>query len=83
MLKQMKLDDRKLSIAEMKKAQLIFTSETGKGSRGQFLTLLLVKLWELLKKTLTRAGREAIRAEKRKRADEKERERTGLDENEL
>ena len=52
MLKQMKLDDRKLSIAEMKKAQLIFTSETGKGSRGQLLTLLLVKLWEFLKKKI-------------------------------
>ncbi len=81
LLKQMKLDDRKLSIAEMKKAQLIFTSETGKGSRGQFLTLLLVKLWEFLKKKLTRAGREATRAKKKKREEEKERDRTGLDEN--
>jgi len=83
MLKQMKLDDRKLSIAEMKKAQLIFTSETGKGSRGQLLTLLLVKLWELLKKILTRKGREAMAAEKKKRAEERERNRTGLDENEM
>jgi hypothetical protein len=83
MLKQMKLDDRKLSIAEMKKAQLLFTSETGKGSRGQLLMLLLVKLWEFLKKTFSRAGREATRAEKLKQADEKERAKTGLDENEL
>jgi hypothetical protein len=81
MLKQMKLDDRKLSIAEMKKAQLLFTSETGKGSRGQLLTLLLVKLWEFLKKKLSKAGREATRTEKKKRAEEREQDRTGLDEN--
>ena len=65
MLKQMKLDDRKLSISEMKKSQLIFTSETGKGSRGQLLMLLLVKLWELIKKVATKSGREATRSEKR------------------
>ena len=81
MLKQMKLDDRKLSIAEMKKAQLVFTSETGKGSRGQFLLLLLVKLWELIKKVATKAGREKTRADRQKRAEEKERQETGLDEN--
>jgi len=81
MLKQMKLDDRKLSIAEMKKAQLLFTSETGKGSRGQLLMLLLVKLWEFLKKKISKAGREATRAEKKKLAEERERDRTGLDEN--
>ena len=71
MLKQIKLDDRRLSIAEMKKAQLIFTSDTGTGSRGQFFMLLLVKLWEFLKKTFTRSGREATRAEKIKRAEER------------
>jgi len=81
MLKQMKLDDRKLSIAEMKKAQLIFTSETGKGSRGQFLLLLLVKLLELIKKVATKSGREKTRADKLKKAEEKERQETGLDEN--
>jgi len=81
MMKQMKLDDRKLSIAEMKKAQLIFTSETGKGSRGQLLTLLLVKLWELIKKVVTKSGREATRREKNKRAEELELQKTGLDEN--
>ena len=45
--------------------------------------LLLVKLWELLKKILTRKGREAMAAEKKKRAEERERNRTGLDENEM
>jgi Mg-chelatase subunit ChlD len=83
MMKQMKLDDRKLSIAEMKKAQLIFTSETGKGSRGQLLTLLLVKLWVFLKKILTKEGRKTTAAEKKKRAEEQELNRTGLDENEI
>jgi hypothetical protein len=83
MLKQIKLDDRRLSVAEMKKAQLIFTSETGTGSRGQFFVLLLVKLWEFLKKTFSRAGREATRAEKQKRAEDEERNRTGLDEADL
>lgn len=83
MLKQIKLDDRRLSIAEMKKAQLILTSDTGTGKRGQFLVLLLVKLWEFLKKTFSRAGREAKRAEKIKRAEAEERNRTGLDENDL
>jgi Mg-chelatase subunit ChlD len=83
MLKQMKLDDRKLSISEMKKAQLLFTSETGKGSRGQLLTLLLVKLWEFLKSSFSQAGREKRRTEKIKKAEEKEREQTGLDENEM
>jgi Mg-chelatase subunit ChlD len=83
MLKQIKLDDRRLSVAEMKKAQLIFTSDAGTGSRGQFFMLLLVKLWVFLKKTFTRPGREATRAEKMKRAEDEERNRTGLDENEL
>ena len=83
MLKQIKLDDRRLSVAEMRKAQLILTSDTGTGSRGQFFMLLLVKLWEFLKKTFSRAGREATRAEKIKRAEDEERNRTGLDENDL
>jgi Mg-chelatase subunit ChlD len=83
MLKQMKLDDRKLSISEMKKAQLLFTSETGKGSRGQLLMLLLVKLWEFLKSSFSQAGREKRRTENIKKAEEKEREQTGLDENEV
>ena len=83
MLKQMKLDDRRLSVGEMKKAQLIFTSDAGTGSRGQFLMLLLVTLWKILKKTFSRAGRDATRAEKKKRAEDEERNRAGLDESEL
>jgi hypothetical protein len=82
MLKQMKLDDRRLSVGEMKKAQLIFTSDAGTGSRGQFLMLLLVKLWKILKKTFSRAGRDETRAEKKKRAEDEERNRAGLDESE-
>ena len=79
MLKQMKLDDRRLSIAEMKKAQLVFTMDTGAGSRGQLLTLLLVKLWEFLKRYLTRSGREARRAARAAREEEKRRKREEAD----
>jgi hypothetical protein len=50
MLKQMKLDDRRLSIAEMKKAELVFTMDTGAGKRGQMFLLLIIKLIEWLKK---------------------------------
>jgi hypothetical protein len=42
---------------------------------------LLVKLWELIKKIATKSGREATRSEKKKRAEERERQETGLDEN--
>ncbi len=41
--------------------------------------LLLVKLWEFLKKTFTSEGRAAKRAEKSKKAEEKELERSGPD----
>ena len=78
MLKQMKLDGRRLTIEEMKKSQVLLTTDGGTGSRGQLFMLLLVKLWEFLKKTFTREGREAGRAEKKERAEEKERERSGL-----
>jgi hypothetical protein len=54
MLKQMKLDDRHLSIAEMKKAELVFTMDTGTGSRGQMFMLLLIKLIEWLKKVFSK-----------------------------
>ncbi|OHD66482.1 MAG: hypothetical protein A2176_03835 [Spirochaetes bacterium RBG_13_51_14] len=59
MLKQMKLDNRRLSVIEMKKAQLLFTFDSGAGSRGQFLLLLLVKLWEWIKKLFSREARES------------------------
>ncbi|MBN2158982.1 MAG: hypothetical protein JW807_06270 [Spirochaetes bacterium] len=83
MLKQMKLDDRRLTVSEMKKAQVILTMDTGGGSRGQLFMLLLVKLWEWLKKVFSRELREAARAEKKKLAEEKELEKTALDENEM
>ncbi len=78
MLKQMKLDERRLTIDEMKKSQVVLTMDTGAGSRGQLFMLLLVKLWEFLKKTFTSEGRAAKRAEKSKKAEEKELERSGL-----
>ncbi|TFH42818.1 MAG: hypothetical protein E4G96_02640 [Chrysiogenales bacterium] len=84
MLKQMKLDDRRLTVKEMKKAQLILTMDTGAGSRGQLLMLLLIKLWEFLKKAFTKEGREKKRMERKKIKDEKARQRSGLlDENDL
>jgi hypothetical protein len=54
LLKQMKLDDRHLSIAEMKKAQLVFTMDTGTGKRGQMFMLLLIKLIEWIKKIFSK-----------------------------
>ncbi len=52
MLKQMKLDDRHLTIAEMKKAELVFTMDTGAGKRGQMFVLLLIKLIEWIKRVI-------------------------------
>jgi hypothetical protein len=48
-LKEMKLSSKHLSTSEMKKAQMLLTMDVGEGSMGQFLKLLLVKLWELIK----------------------------------
>jgi hypothetical protein len=50
LLKQMKMDERRLSIKEMRQANLFFTADVGRGSMGQFIILLLIKLWETLKR---------------------------------
>lgn len=55
LMKQMKLDDRKLSIAEMKKAQVLFTMDVGKGSMGQFIMLIVIRMIEAVKR-LFRGG---------------------------
>lgn len=47
-LKEMKLSSKTLTTAEMKKAQMLLTMDVGEGSGGQFLKLLLVKLWMLI-----------------------------------
>jgi hypothetical protein len=49
-LKEMKLSSKSLSTSEMKKAQMLLTMDVGEGSAGQFIILLLIKLWELIKK---------------------------------
>jgi hypothetical protein len=54
MLKQMKFDSRRLTIEEMKKADLIFTMNAGGGARGQMLLLLLIRLWQWIKRIFRR-----------------------------
>lgn len=57
MLKQLNMDSRRLSTREMREAQIMLASGIGKGSMGQLLLLLLIKLWELIKKTFSRSAR--------------------------
>ena len=46
-MKNMKLENKKLSLKEMRKAQLTFTFESGEeGSGGKLFLLLLIKLYE-------------------------------------
>lgn len=49
-MKEMKLQQKHLTRSEMKKAMVLLTMDVGEGSMGQFFMLLVVKLWELLKK---------------------------------
>ena len=75
MLKQLNLDGSRLSAREMKKAQILLASGVGKGSMGQLLLLLLIKLWEQIKKIFSRSLREEERARKEEdasRIDEEE-----------
>jgi hypothetical protein len=51
LMKQMQLENRKLSIREMKKAQVLLTMDVGEGSMGQFILLLLVKLYMFIKES--------------------------------
>ena len=53
MLKDMQLSDKKLSVKEMKRAQMIFTMDVGEGSMGQFLLLLFIKIYQSVKKVVT------------------------------
>ncbi|MCU0844859.1 MAG: hypothetical protein MUC76_08030 [Spirochaetes bacterium] len=47
-LKEMQLQSRSLTTKEMQKAQMLLTMDVGEGSVGQFLKLILVKLWMLI-----------------------------------
>lgn len=49
-MKEMKFQQKHLSRSEMKKAMVLLTMDVGEGSMGQFFMLLVIKLWELLKK---------------------------------
>lgn len=49
-LKEMQLQNKALSTKEMKQAQMLMVMDVGEGSVGQFLKLLLVKLWQLITK---------------------------------
>ncbi|MCU0848482.1 MAG: hypothetical protein MUD12_11400 [Spirochaetes bacterium] len=53
LLKQMQLDSRKLSSKEMRAGQLLFTMDVGKGSMGQFLMLIFIKIYDFIKKIVT------------------------------
>ncbi|HOO72574.1 MAG TPA: vWA domain-containing protein [Spirochaetota bacterium] len=52
MMKEMKLNEKRLSIKQMKKAKVVFTMDVGEGSMGQFLLLMVIKLLQLIKKIL-------------------------------
>jgi len=52
MMKQMKMQQKNISIKDMKRAQLVFTGDVGKGSMGQFILLLLVKLGQFIKRII-------------------------------
>ena len=56
MLKQMKFEGRRLTIDEMKKADLILTMSAGAGARGQMLLLLFIKLMEWIKRIFPRSS---------------------------
>ncbi|MCX7677668.1 MAG: hypothetical protein N2316_00465 [Spirochaetes bacterium] len=64
-LKEMKLQQKHLTRSEMKKAMVLLTMDVGEGSMGQFFMLLVVKLWELLKKIFYFI----VRHEKKRRED--------------
>ncbi len=54
LMKNMKMQDQKISMNEMKKAQLTFTFEPGgKGSAGKLVLLLLIKLGQAMLKVVT------------------------------
>jgi len=56
-MKDMKFQQKTLTRSEMKKAQVLMTMDVGEGSMGQFFMLLVIKLWEFLKKVFFRIVR--------------------------
>lgn len=51
-LKEMKMSQTPLSAEEIRKAQMLLTSDLGEGNIGQFLRVLFIKLLECIKKLL-------------------------------
>ncbi|HOF13604.1 MAG TPA: hypothetical protein PLZ38_02325 [Spirochaetota bacterium] len=51
-LKDMKMSQTPLSAEEIKKAQMLLTSDLGEGNIGQFLRVLFIKLLEFIKKLM-------------------------------
>ncbi|HOE19986.1 MAG TPA: hypothetical protein PKJ69_03385 [Spirochaetota bacterium] len=51
-LKDMKMSQTPLSAEEIRKAQMLLTSDLGEGNIGQFLRVLFIKLLECIKKLL-------------------------------
>jgi len=52
MMKEMEMKNKKLSLDDMKKAKMLFSFDVGEGSMGQFILLLFVKLFQILKKII-------------------------------
>ncbi len=71
-LKNMKLENRKLSVKEMREGQLLLTMDVGEGSMGQFFRFLLVKLFDLLKTVITAPAKLFQKKEKPPEDDEDE-----------
>ena len=77
MLKSMQLENRKLSLQEMKKGQLVFSMDVGgKGNMGQYLLLMLIKLFQFLKGAFSnmfspKSAEKKEKAEKPKRGEKR------------
>ncbi len=54
-LKEMQFTSKTLTAKEIKMAQVLLTMDTGEGSMGQFIKLLLVKLWQFVTSLARRA----------------------------
>ncbi|MGQ9843497.1 MAG: hypothetical protein ACUVRK_08015, partial [Spirochaetota bacterium] len=51
-LKEMKMSQTPLSAEEIRKAQMLLTSDLGQGNIGQFLRVLFIKLLQFIKSIL-------------------------------
>src|SRR5208337_2428069 len=64
LMKQMQMQNKNLTIKEMKRAQLTFTFDPGEGSGGKLFLLLIVKLIQFLYGVVTYPFRKKEEKEK-------------------